>query len=77
MIEDRIEYHRNAVALIPEPDDPDPGLVIMVIGTSPLGPSLICDCRKALKNRNCAHAKAQSAAIKDTPDFDSLFRQSI
>lgn len=59
-----LEFHRNAVARMPSPDDRHPGVAFQVQGR-PL--QQFCTCQKRGKG-TCAHLKALSNALKQ---FDS------
>jgi SNF2 family DNA or RNA helicase len=51
------EYLRNAVALISPPNDPDPGLAMMIIDENKKKHTLSCNCRIYRKKGHCKHAK--------------------
>jgi SNF2 family DNA or RNA helicase len=53
----RTEYYRNAVAVIPVKNDPDPGLVMMVIDENKKNHTFNCNCRMYKKKGNCIHVK--------------------
>ncbi|MFP4532404.1 MAG: DEAD/DEAH box helicase [Desulfobacterales bacterium] len=75
----RIEYYRHAVALIPEPGNPDPGPAIWVSREKSAAGSMNCNCRAYKENRTCAHVQELSKMIPEigsAPDFDTPFRQS-
>ncbi|MGM0453101.1 MAG: DEAD/DEAH box helicase [Thermodesulfobacteriota bacterium] len=83
MISPRIEYHRNAAALLPEADDPDPGVAVMVLNDKKEIAALTCDCAASnkKKKRNCPHKKALAGMVKPMIEtmpsswFDAGFRQ--
>ena len=78
-----IEYHRNAAALVPEADDPDPGLAVLVLNDKKEIAALTCNCRayEKKKKRNCPHKKALAGMVKPWIEtmpsawFDEGFRQ--
>ncbi len=61
---DRMEYHRNAMALVPCPDDPDPGAAIMVRADGKQIYSRSCNCLAYIKTGNCGHIKLLAAAFR-------------
>lgn len=75
----RIEYYRNAAALLPEPGSNDPGVAIWV-GKEKMGTETIsCNCQQYKQNRTCPHIKELSQVIRqlsETWAFDASFRQS-
>ena len=79
---DRLEFHRNAIALLPLPDDPKPGVAIILIDKNDTLPFEVCNC-KGSGTRTCPHLKTLTAAYKSylektggkNPDAD--FRSSI
>ena len=58
-----LEFHRQAVALLPDPDDPRPGLAIITPGKRPGTEKRSCTC-SGLSESNCLHVK-RLAAIRD------------
>lgn len=75
----RIEYYRNAVALIPEPGHQDPGVAVWVRNDKSAAGAMTCNCRAYKDNRTCAHIQELSQMIQelaDSPEFDAPFRQS-
>ncbi len=58
-MEDRLEFHRNAVALMPDLSDKGPGIAFYVRGKVD---QQFCTCRPSGK-KTCAHLKALSKAI--------------
>lgn len=78
----RLEFHRNAVALIPERSDPDPGMALLVASPNNAKPVLTCNCRKAVQKKSCPHTGQLSGLYKIIPYdpkthyFDAAFRQS-
>lgn len=57
------EFHRQAVALLPDPDDPRPGLAIIMPDKRPGTEERNCTC-SGLSESNCLHVK-RLAAIRD------------
>ena len=64
----RTEFFRNAVAIIPLPNDPDPGLAIMVIDEKKIKRTLNCNCRIYKKKGHCKHAKDLEKTILQFAD---------
>ncbi|RJP78043.1 MAG: DEAD/DEAH box helicase [Desulfobacteraceae bacterium] len=62
-IENRIEFFRNGVALFPEQEDPEPGVVIYIRGDKPGKEQLICSCGASAK-KTCRHKKEFSIIYK-------------
>ncbi len=62
----RYEYHRNAVALIPQPNDPVPGLAMMVIDETQKNHTLNCNCLVYKKKGHCLHVKELAKALKES-----------
>ena len=52
----RLEFHRHALALIPDSEDEDPGVAVMVEDEGPALGFLNCNCVK-FKKMTCAHIK--------------------
>ena len=78
----RIEFHRNGIALLPETSDPDPGAAMLVLDKESHFTSLSCNCRAYKKKNNCPHKNALSGFLdsiaKDAGhiQFDAAFRKS-
>ncbi len=78
----RLEFHRHALALLPKPEDNDPGVAVMVLQTGSAADSLFCNCTKS-RSTACSHVRKLSAAYRfmqsmlghKTPEQD--FRDSI
>ena len=64
----RTEYFRNAVAVVPLPNDPDPGLAMIVIDENKKKHSLNCNCRIYKKKGHCKHAKEMAKAFRQLVD---------
>lgn len=79
---DRLEYHRNAIALVPDKSDPDPGVAVLVMNGNGNIPALRCDCKAYAGKRNCPHVRALSESTRKTglPGktgwIDDAFRKS-
>ncbi len=77
---DRLEYHRNALALLPEKDDPDPGTATLVIEAEKGVRSVNCSCGSSGKKKACSHVTQLSGAVRRVPElfdeqwFDAGFR---
>jgi len=54
------EFHRHAVALLPEPDDENPGVAIMVTHKDPMQSSITCNCSDS-GTPTCSHVKKLAA----------------
>lgn len=54
------EFHRHAVALLPEPDDEKPGVAIMVAHKDPMQSSITCNCSGS-RTPSCFHVKKLAA----------------
>ncbi|MGD9286871.1 MAG: DEAD/DEAH box helicase [Desulfobacterales bacterium] len=52
----RFEFHRHALALMPEPADEDPGVAVRIDGDGPALELLNCNCAQSSK-RTCRHVK--------------------
>jgi superfamily II DNA or RNA helicase len=52
----RFEFHRHALALMPEPADKDPGVAVRIDGDGPALELLNCNCAQSAK-RTCRHVK--------------------
>ena len=76
----RIEYHRNALALIPPEDDPDPGVAVLIIDEKTKKRTLQCSCEASSGKKRCAHLKELSGAVRkvaglgDSGAVDNAFR---
>jgi superfamily II DNA or RNA helicase len=64
----RTEYFRNAVAVIPLSNDPDPGLAMMVIEKNKKKLTLNCNCRVYRKKGHCKHSKEMAKAFRQLGD---------
>lgn len=81
MIEHRLEFHRNALAVFPQADDNDPGVAVWLRkkGQKQI---LTCNCRTASTGRTCRHLRSVAEAgkgllkIEDGEFFDADFRKS-
>ncbi|MFO8085767.1 MAG: DEAD/DEAH box helicase [Desulfobacterales bacterium] len=60
----RMEFHRNAVALLPLPDDFDPGSAIMVFHGGKKKQGLSCNCLAYKKKSSCGHIKQLGKAFR-------------
>jgi SNF2 family DNA or RNA helicase len=75
----RVEYHRNAVALMPEPEDNRPGVAFLLQGSVE---ESYCTCSKR-KTRTCPHLKMLFSTSKiqltaGKPEaFQDCFKQSL
>ncbi|MFC1857262.1 SNF2-related protein, partial [Thermodesulfobacteriota bacterium] len=54
---DRLEFHRNAVALMPDPKDKHPGIAIIVEAVRGRAGQRFCSC-KAQHSQTCPHLRA-------------------
>jgi superfamily II DNA or RNA helicase len=54
------EFHRHAVALLPEPEDENPGVAIMVAHKDPMQSSITCNC-SGTGTPTCSHVKKLAA----------------
>jgi superfamily II DNA or RNA helicase len=59
----RLEFHRQALALMPDSGDKDPGVAVMVDDTGPSLDFLNCNCGKSRKT-TCAHIKQLAAVYR-------------
>ena len=79
---DRLEFHRAAMALVPDPDDPNPGLALIVPETDRIVGVRTCTCPESRK-QNCIHILQLGRIISGfkrifgTASPDELFRASI
>jgi superfamily II DNA or RNA helicase len=64
----RFEFHRHALALLPDPEDKDPGIAVMVGDNGPALELVNCNCSQSSK-ATCTHIKKLSAIYR--------FKQSI
>ncbi|MBS0012609.1 MAG: hypothetical protein KFF46_01460, partial [Desulfobacterales bacterium] len=81
----RLEYHRNALALVPEKKDPDPGLAVLVVEAKTGQYTLTCSCKAATgkkRKAKCPHIRQLSDAVRQVsglarePWLDAIFRKS-
>lgn len=78
-LEGRLEFHRNALALMPDPSDAGPGVAFYVGGNVE---QRFCTCRASGK-KTCAHLKALSKAAYlnhknfSKTSFEEQLKQSI
>ena len=78
----RIEFHRHAVALMPDASDPRPGIAFLVEGQRNGVTQRFCSCSISEK-RTCEHTLALTRVYKKLKkrlggkDFDDDFRSSI
>ncbi len=78
----RLEFHRQALALMPDPEDPDPGVAVMVDDEGPALDFITCNCTKSRK-KSCAHIKKLAALYRFNPfmlgnnTLEQDFRKSI
>ena len=71
----RLEFHRNAVALMPDPADRRPGIAFQVDGGPKKAAQQFCSCRTS-GPATCAHQKELSrvlAAWQNAPDSLSFY----
>ena len=59
----RFEFHRQALALMPDPGDKDPGVAVLVDDNGPALDVLNCNCSKSRKT-TCAHIKKLAAVYR-------------
>ena len=59
----RFEFHRQALALMPDPADKDPGVAVMVDDKGPALDVLNCNCAKSRKT-TCTHIKKLAAVYR-------------
>ena len=59
----RFEFHRQALALMPDPEDKDPGVAVMVDDEGPALDFLNCNCAKSRKT-TCTHIKKLDAVYR-------------
>ena len=78
----RLEFHRNAVALMPGPEDKWPGIAIRVEASSGRAGQEYCSCRGS-RSKTCSHLKDLSRILGGVRDknkkttLDDDFRASI
>jgi len=81
-ISSRLEFHRTAVALMPEPDDGDPGIAMMVDVSFGRVSQRFCTCSRS-GSGTCAHLRKLSGIYrkleKDACDtnFEENFKNSV
>ncbi len=75
----RLEYFRNAAALVPDISDDDPGVSIMVCPDRNPEIHFSCGCRMYRKKKHCNHIGEISSLVSPTDclAFDGRFRRSI
>lgn len=79
MIHHAIEFHRNALALMPSPEDRRPGVAFYVDGSPP---QHFCTCQRTVK-KTCPHLSALYKAIDPKgqkgkgPIWETLFCRSV
>lgn len=79
---ERLEYHRNAAALVPDANDPDPGTAVYTIDPKTGMGSLECNCGASGKKRKCRHVAQFSKCIRKSKSseearwLDAGFRKS-
>ena len=66
---DRLEFHRNAAAVMPDPKDKWPGIAIQVEGSGRSAGQRFCSCRRT-RRKTCSH-------LKDLNRILSAYRQQI
>ncbi len=59
----RFEFHRQALALMPDTEDKDPGVAVMVDGQGPALDFFNCNCAKSRKT-TCGHIKKLAAVYR-------------
>lgn len=64
MPQGRTEYFRNAMAVVPLQNDPDPGLAIMVMDENKKNHVINCNCGFYRKKGNCKHTREIAKAFK-------------
>ncbi|MFO7862088.1 MAG: DEAD/DEAH box helicase [Desulfosalsimonas sp.] len=81
----RLEHHRNALALVPEKNDPDPGVAVFLMDPKTGYHTLTCSCKAAAgkkRKSRCPHIKQLSEALRKVPDpasrswLDTFFRKT-
>jgi hypothetical protein len=77
-----LEYHRNAVALVPSAEDADPGVAMMRVGVHGDTSCWSCNCSQ-WASQTCRHMRLLSATfnahqhVLGSPDLDGPFRSSL
>lgn len=66
----RLEFHRNAFALMPDPDDKRPGIAFRVEGAPKKVDQQFCSCRLSSR-KTCAHLKELSQILAAQQKKDS------
>ncbi len=80
-IENRIEFFRNGMALLPEPEDSNPGTVICIRGEKPGQDQIFCNCLVS-DRKTCRHEKEFFIIYKRIKEnypsrhFDAVFQAS-
>ena len=64
----RLEFHRNAIALMPAADDPSAGVAIMVLSDNLSLSYRGCSC-STFKGKNCSHIKTLGQAINNAMTY--------
>ena len=78
----RFEFHRQALALMPDTEDKDPGIAVLVDNEGPAADFINCNCAKSRKT-TCDHIKNLEAVYRFTQSMlghstlDQDFRESI
>ncbi|MFP4650322.1 MAG: DEAD/DEAH box helicase [Desulfobacterales bacterium] len=79
---ERLECHRNAAALVPDKNDPDPGTAVLTIDAKTGSRQLQCNCGASGKKRKCPHVAQFSKCVRKcsqlsgTQWIDAGFRKS-
>ncbi|MCF8111881.1 MAG: DEAD/DEAH box helicase [Desulfobacteraceae bacterium] len=79
---ERLEYHRNAAALLPDYGDSDPGTAVLTIDGKTGERWLQCNCGASAGKRKCPHAAQfakcirQCTQLSDAQWIDAGFRKS-
>jgi len=77
-----LEFHRQALALMPDPEDKDPGVAVLVDDEGPALDFLNCNCAKSRKT-TCTHIKKLEAVYRfkqsmiGNTTLEQDFRESI
>src|SRR5210317_180550 len=78
----RFEFHRQALALMPDPEDKEPGVAVLVDDEGPALDFLNCNCAKSRKT-TCTHIKKLEAVYRfkqsmlGNTTLEQDFRESI
>ncbi len=78
----RVEYHRSALALLPEVDDKAPGVAIEVFAAEGVTPQRFCTCNTS-QSKTCRHLRQLSQLPKafpklfKKPPFTDIFHAGI